>query len=309
MIICDSLFTKHIPRSDHPESPARVEAIEAGITEKLGPEITRLEPSRGSPVEIFRIHPETYVEQVKSHSRQNKALSPDTPISEESFSTARFAVGSALQLVEKSLAEKQAGFGVLRPPGHHAKREEAMGFCLFNNIAVAAETALRKVNRVAVVDIDVHHGNGTQEIFWRRADVLYLSFHQSPFYPGTGRQTERGAGPGEGFTLNKPLAAGSGWSQLKPAWQQIIDRLRDYQPEIILLSAGFDAHAEDPLGGLQLSDSDYLRLAEDLRKVAGEVADHRLVGLLEGGYNTTVLRRLVPEFIGHLQGISEVKET
>lgn len=207
------------------------------------------------------------------------------------------AAGSVVRMIELLFAgEIETGFAAIRPPGHHAETARAMGFCLFNNIAVGAEWARRQglAERVAVVDFDVHHGNGTQEIFYRRPDVLYLSSHQYPFYPGTGSQAELGDGKGLGFTVNFPMSAGSGNHFFCSLFQDLAGPiLRDFEPDLILVSAGYDAHRDDPLGGMRLDEAGFGELVRQLNGLAKELCQGRILYVLEGGYNLRALGQSV----------------
>ncbi len=248
-------------------------------------------------------HTAEYIDRVRRSVETGGTLDPDTPTISNSFKIARLAAGSALLLAEKGAESGMAGFGAVRPPGHHAESNRGMGFCLFNNVVLGAEHLNKIGGTVAIVDIDVHHGNGTQDAFYDRSDVLYVSSHQSPFYPGTGREKETGTGAGENYTLNVTLSAGAGWKELEPKWYgSIREKIYSFKPDFLLVSAGFDAHESDPLGDLRLTDDDFLAMAEDLSRWAGELCDGRIIGLLEGGYNLKTLERLVPLFTSELIG-------
>ena len=219
-------------------------------------------------------------------------LDPDTFTSPESHEIALLAAGAAIEAARASWKAGEPALALVRPPGHHAEAERAMGFCLYNNIAVAA-AALRAegVARVAIVDIDVHHGNGTQAIFYADPTVLFISSHQYPYYPGTGAASETGAGPGEGYTLNVPMAAGTGDTEFEAAYgTTVIPAIERFQPEVMLVSAGFDAHELDPLGGLRLTTSGYTGLLARLDDVASRVCGRRIALITEGGYHLAALR-------------------
>jgi acetoin utilization deacetylase AcuC-like enzyme len=224
-------------------------------------------------------------------------LDPDTGVVPESDHVAKLAAGGACLAVDKVVrGEVDAAFCAVRPPGHHAERAEAMGFCLFNSVAVAAEHARRAhgLERVAILDWDVHHGNGTQHLFERDPNVFYLSIHQYPHYPGTGSSRERGEGEGEGATLNAPMPAGTGDSE----WLAVIEgsftkAIDEFRPELVLISAGFDAHLEDPLSSTRVTEAGYTRMTQIVKDWAARHAGGRLVSLLEGGYNLDALARSV----------------
>jgi acetoin utilization deacetylase AcuC-like enzyme len=217
------------------------------------------------------------------------AGSPDTPVCESSYEVALMAAGGVLAAVDAVMAGKvRNAFCAVRPPGHHATRNKAMGFCLLNNVAIAARYVQKKYKlpKVLIVDWDVHHGNGTQDIFYEDPSVLYFSVHQYPFYPGSGRADERGAGQGTGRTLNVPLSAGSGDAELERAFlEKLLPAARQFQPNFVLVSAGFDAHEDDPLGGLRVTTEQFKRLTEIVRQIAAEHSRGRLVSVLEGGYD------------------------
>lgn len=308
-LICDEVFEEHDTGGRHPESPDRIRVIREGYENVEDPPWERREPTRKATVEeLGYYHPESYVERVREASESGRSLDADTPTSSRSYEVARLAAGSALDLCEGGREESRAGFGAIRPPGHHAESETAMGFCLFNNIVLAAEQATRRGQTVAIVDIDVHHGNGTQNAFYDRSDVLYVSTHQSPLYPGTGAESETGAGKGEGYTLNLTFPAGADWEEYEPRWKgTILERLEEYDPDYLMVSAGFDAHRTDPIGGLNLDDEAYLTMAGDLNEISRTHCEGRLLGLLEGGYNLGTLERLVPTFTDRLlRGASEL---
>jgi acetoin utilization deacetylase AcuC-like enzyme len=217
------------------------------------------------------------------------ALDADTFTSPESYEIALLAAGAAVQAAEYALDSREPAVALVRPPGHHAERDKAMGFCLFNNVAVAAAAAVaRGLTRVAVVDIDVHHGNGTQAIFYEDPRVLYVSTHQFPFYPGTGAAGEAGAGPGTGFTFNVPLAAGATDADYARAYAKIAARLEDYAPELLLVSAGYDAHEDDPLASMRVTTAGYAAIVRSLKESAARIGCP-IALVTEGGYDLDAL--------------------
>jgi acetoin utilization deacetylase AcuC-like enzyme len=239
------------------------------------------------------VHDARFVATLERLRGKTGMLDPDTYVSAQSIAAARRAAGGATSMVDAMLDESgaQVGIALLRPPGHHACADHAMGFCLINNIAVAAAHARAKgVERVAIVDFDVHHGNGTQEMFYRDPGVLYVSLHQSPFYPGTGATDEVGDGEGEGFTVNVPLVAGGGDAVYRAAFDRIVSPvLEQFAPRLILVSAGFDAAARDPLAEMTLTSRGYGYMTQRLAEQAGRSADGHIALLLEGGYDLVAL--------------------
>ena len=274
--------------SGHPERPERVEAIRQAL-EQTGLWRKPLPPVEVPPKVLGSIHQAAYLEDLQALCRAGQWYDGDTYLLPASWPLALQAAGGAIQ-VAQAVWRRQAqyGFALCRPPGHHATPRRAMGFCLLNNIALAAEYLLQQAGarRLAIVDLDVHHGNGTQEIFWRRGDVLYISMHQWPLYPGTGSLHECGAGAGEGATLNCPLPPGTG-DRGALAWMEelILPVMARFAPQMVLVSLGFDAHWRDPLAQLLFSARGYAALIGRLAEFAAKYAEGRLALVLEGGYD------------------------
>jgi len=294
---------RHDTGPGHPESAARLSAVLEALK---GPDFKNLrwrEAPRASMEQLTRLHPLDYVERVLGAVPDHgyTALDGDTVLSPGSGEAALRAAGAACAAVDAVLGgEARTAFCAIRPPGHHAEPAISMGFCMFNNVAVAAFHALEAhgLQRVAVIDFDVHHGNGTQAAFWDRAACQYLSTHQSPLYPGTGRRSEQGAGN----IVNTPLRPGSGSAEIRYAWSKELEpALRAFAPELIFISAGFDAHYMDPLAGLSFTEDDYRWLTRKILAVAGEHAHGRVVSMLEGGYNLEALGSCVAVHVQELQ--------
>jgi acetoin utilization deacetylase AcuC-like enzyme len=292
LLVRDARFREHRAPGAHPECPERLDAIDAALG-PLAPGVAVLEARSASDEELSRVHSREYLAQLASVSGRTARLDPDTWTCPGSVEAARLAAGSAVELVlQIARGTAPAGFAALRPPGHHAERERAMGFCLLNNVAIAARAlqAEERVERIAIVDWDVHHGNGTQHAFEGERDVLFASLHQFPFYPGSGALHERGSGEGVGATLNLPLPAGCGDAEYAAAFESVLlPVLRAFRPEFILVSAGFDAHAADPLASMQLSTRAYAWFCAQLVELARACCGGRIALLLEGGYDLQAL--------------------
>jgi acetoin utilization deacetylase AcuC-like enzyme len=305
-IIASDRFTEHQTPPGHPERSERAEVMQvvAARAGTQGLEVTAPHPA--TTEQLARVHAPDYIRMIAETAGRAVALDPDTYTSAESHGVALLAAGAAIDAVERLYSagsgsrrsegspkgpDLRAVLAMVRPPGHHAERSRAMGFCLFNNVAVAAAHArTRGAGRVAIVDYDVHHGNGTQHIFETDPDVLYVSLHQFPFYPGTGAADEIGRGRGTGFTVNLPLEVGAVDDDYRVAFSEVVvPVLRQYDPELLLVSAGFDAHERDPLAGMRLTSGAFGAMTIELRKVAEECCDGRLILVTEGGYDLRAL--------------------
>ena len=290
-LIASERFADHLTPPGHPERPERAEVFDTVCARWVNRGAARVEPRGVTREEIARVHDAVYVDRLAASSGRAIALDPDTFTSAESFEVARLAAGAACLGVERVLAGEGPAAVLVRPPGHHAERDRAMGFCLFNNVAVAAAHArAHGAARVAVVDFDVHHGNGTQWIFYDDPSVLYVSTHQFPFYPGTGGAMETGRGPGSGFTVNVPLEAGATDADYDLVFREVVVPVLDaFAPDVVLVSAGYDAHVRDPLAGMRLSTEGFAAIMAHLRSVSCRHAAERLVLVTEGGYDLPAL--------------------
>ena len=293
-VVEDPRYRRHRGPGGHPERPERLAAVGDAVEARRGA-LEFIAPRPASDAEILRVHDASLLAALESAAaRAPTALDADTYMSQESLEVARLAAGGLVDLCRRvARGEARAGFAAVRPPGHHAERDRAMGFCLLNNVAIAARALQSEegVERVLIFDWDVHHGNGTQHSFEDDPSVLYASTHQFPYYPGTGDFDEAGIGAGLGYTLNLPLPAGCGDAEYVGAVQRVLVPVaRDYRPQLILVSCGFDAHREDPLAAMQVSRQGFSALAAIVRALADDLCEGRLVFALEGGYALTGLR-------------------
>ncbi|HYI10952.1 MAG TPA: histone deacetylase [Thermoanaerobaculia bacterium] len=305
-IYTGSIFHRHNTGFDHPERPARLDAAVEGV-QRAGLAQAILQDAAPHPDTeriIAKVHSADYARELESAVRGGNRYfhSIDNPISSATFSAARTAVAMSLVAAEDiwSRGESKKAFVIARPPGHHAERLQAMGFCFFNTIACVAEWLREQpgIERVFIFDFDVHHGNGTQHLFEERDDVYYASIHRYPFYPGTGAASEIGVGPGRGFTLNIPVAAGEGDAAfLRATEDEIVRVIDDYKPNAILLSSGFDAHRRDPLGGMKVTEQAYGELTRRIVECAERWSEGRVFSLLEGGYDLEGLAASVDEHV------------
>jgi len=298
-IIKDDRYLEHNPGDGHPESPNRLRVIHDLIAKEFS-DLPLIEPRIASEDELAAVHDPFYIETVaKSEGRAFSRLDADTGLSARSYLVARLAAGGLLEAVDRllnpqsAIRNPQSIFAFVRPPGHHAEPNRGMGFCLFNNIAIAAEYAIEKygLKRVLIVDWDLHHGNGTQKAFYDRRDVLFFSSHQYPHYPGTGNFDEVGSGKGEGFTVNAPFPSGFGDTEYLAVYDRILKPIAlEYKPQLVLVSAGFDPYVKDPLGGMKVTGDGFGNLATIVREIADATCGGKVLLTLEGGYDPDGLR-------------------
>jgi acetoin utilization deacetylase AcuC-like enzyme len=301
-LIYDSVYLKH-DTGAHPENARRLHSILRAIdNDESASKLVRLAPTPANNEDIARCHREDLIYHLESLCQGGETyVDVDTRVSPHSFEVARLAAGAAVTAVDTVMREEGGrAFCIIRPPGHHATITTAMGFCLFNNAGIGARYAQAKygVERVLIIDWDVHHGNGTQEIFWTDPTVFYFSTHQYPYYPGTGSADERGAGKGQGTTLNVPLSHGTAARDHRRAFTDALREIeRRFPPELVIISAGFDSRRGDPLGGLMLEDADFAEMTKEVLRIAEKHASGRVIGLLEGGYNIDLLGESVKSHV------------
>ena len=279
-------YLNHDTGPNHPERPDRLRASLAALQQSdIWEQLHRIEPIPASTAQLVYVHESTYPEHIKQHCEAEIPLTYDTSVVKASFDIALLSTGGVLRAANAvATGAVKNAFAMVRPPGHHATPNRSMGFCLFNNIAITARYLQREhgVGKVAIVDWDVHHGNGTQDIFYEDESVFFFSIHQSPLYPGTGSSYERGSGKARGTTLNVPMPAGSGDSEYAEIFTDVlIPALQDFSPEFTLISAGFDAHYLDPLAGIELTAAGFSTLTDLIL----EFAEGRVISALEGGYS------------------------
>jgi len=307
-LLLDPLFKNHDTGPGHPETSARYDAVTEALT-PLAAASVRIEAREAGVDEIALCHARGYIARARRDIAEGyrQLTTGDTAVSSDSYTVALKATGGMLNAVDAVISGKASNaFCAVRPPGHHATPDRGMGFCVFNNVAIAARYAQKKhgVARVLIADWDVHHGNGTQDIFYADGSVLFLSTHQHPWYPGTGTTDQRGEGKGEGKILNYPFPAGSGRPEILPAFQKdLIDAAAQFKPDLVLISAGFDSRIGDPLGRFRLNDADFRDLTLAMMEIADKHAKGRLVSVLEGGYSLPGLAAGVAAHYRTLAGI------
>jgi acetoin utilization deacetylase AcuC-like enzyme len=304
ILISSERFGEHQTPFGHPESPERAEVMDLVAHEWRRQRGEVVAPRAATREQLARVHDVEYLRRMSETAGSAIALDQDTYTSPETYEIALLAAGAAIDAVERVMGgQHQRAIALVRPPGHHAERGRAMGFCFFNNVAIAAAHARTLgAARVAIVDYDVHHGNGTQHAFESDPGVLYVSTHQSPYYPGTGAASEIGLLQGRGFTVNLPLEAGAVDEDYRCVSSEIIlPVLRQFQPDLVLVSAGFDAHARDPLAGMRLTTEAFAAMTLELRQVAEECCFGRIAAVTEGGYDLPALGDSLRAVVGALE--------
>jgi acetoin utilization deacetylase AcuC-like enzyme len=306
LLYSSPVFQQHVTGA-HPEHPRRLAAVDSHLDESgLRQQCKQPTWQPASPAEIARVHDGKYIEEIKKYATAGGGrIEADTVVSARSYEVACLAAGAVCDAVRRVVTgEDKTALCLVRPPGHHARPGDAMGFCLFNSVAVGAAAALaeHKLDRVLIIDWDVHHGNGTQEIFWEDGRVGFLSIHRWPFYPGTGDTDETGRGPGLGMIANLPIEFGTPLKQYHDRFERTLaDLAAKVKPQLVMVSAGFDAHRQDPIGSLNLEVEDFTRLTETVLNVAKAYSDGRIVSALEGGYNP---ERLAESVATHLRALA-----
>ena len=310
-IVTDNRYMDHDMGAGHPESPERLRAIyEMLESPDIGTHLKNIPSRKALKEELLPVHSSDYIDRIEATSGKDYTyLDPDTQTSAGSYLAALLAAGGLCEAVSKvHSGEMDNAFGLVRPPGHHAESSRAMGFCLFNNVAVAAKYAQEHLDlgRIAIIDWDLHHGNGTQHSFENDSSILYMSTHQFPYYPGIGAASEAGTGNGEGYTVNVPLTTGYGDGEFIAVVETLLKPIiHEYKPDMILVSAGFDTYSEDPLGGMNVTPEGYAGLTRSIMDMAVSCCNGKVVFTLEGGYNIKGQCDSVKEVLKELSGISK----
>ena len=312
-LVYDPIYLKH-DTGQHVENARRLEAIIAYLEQtRLKQQLTLIQPRAASVEEISIVHQKQYISHIQNTAQQGGGwLDVDTVMSPNSYDAALYAAGGAIRAAEAVMnGEVARAFALVRPPGHHATSEQAMGFCLFNNVAIATKYAMAnyELERILIVDFDVHHGNGTQFTFYDNPQVLYISTHQYPFYPGTGSINETGIGEAEGTTINISLPAGCGDTEYKQVFEQIVvPAAKRFKPQLMLVSAGYDSHWADGLAMMQVSVTGFAQIVKTIKELADQLCHGRLVFTLEGGYNLQALPYSVKATFDVLLGNTNIED-
>jgi acetoin utilization deacetylase AcuC-like enzyme len=302
LLIASTRFEEHVTPPGHPERPERAHVFNTAAERWAGRGGAVAAPRLATREQLERVHRRDYLDELHASAGHAAMLDPDTYTSPESLEIAALAAGAAMQAADHALEAGEPAFALVRPPGHHAERDRAMGFCLYNNVAIAAAHALtRGVERVAIVDIDVHHGNGTQWMFYDDPRVLYMSTHQYPFYPGTGAADETGTGKGAGFTVNVPMEMGATDADYALVYAQaIVPILREFAPRLVLVSAGYDAHERDPLASMRVTTGGYAAIVRQLMRAS----EHTPIAFVtEGGYDLGALAECLDASFAAIDGM------
>ncbi len=300
-------YLKHHTGPQHPERPSRLEAVMQALeSSATAQSMLNLDIQHDAEAWVAKVHEPNHIRTVAATSQHERAaLDPDTVVCHESYATALKAVVGTLAAADAVMAgDISQAFCAVRPPGHHAEAHRAMGFCLFNNVAILARYLQQQhgLDNILIIDWDVHHGNGTQHIFEDDASVFYASTHQYPYYPGTGAATETGQGRGKGFTMNFPLPPGCDDAvYIEVFEQQLLPRALEYRPDAVLISVGFDAHRDDPLAQMHVTEEGYRRMTQVVKEIAATCSQNRLISILEGGYDLDALGRSVTTHVNELQ--------
>lgn len=310
-VIWEPIYTEHVMNRFHPETPARLLGIKEVLDKtEVGKQTVKLRARPATKDEIAWVHDKEYIDLIEKTEGKTVALDPDTTACPKTWESALMAAGGTMECVRAVIeGEVDNAYAFVRPPGHHAESSMARGFCIFNNIAIAAEYAVRKhdIKRIAIVDFDVHHGNGTEHAFYDRPDVFYISTHRWPYYPGTGSRNDHGQGKGKGYTLNIPFAGGADDGEYRKVYEEIVfPVVAEYKPEIILVSAGYDAHQSDVMGGMNVTTETYNWITQGLLDVANRCCNGNLVMVLEGGYDIEALKECVEGALKVLEGGNHV---
>jgi acetoin utilization deacetylase AcuC-like enzyme len=303
--VIDSRYQEHNAKPDHPERPERIGALLDMLSGSRRDGLVEVAPRLATSAELLSNHSRELVAEMEATSgRQYHAFDYDTTTSAATYDTARLAAGGLLAVLDAIMAgSADNGFAMVRPPGHHAEADRAMGFCFFNNIAIAARylQSTYDLKRILIVDWDVHHGNGTQRSFYAADDVLFISAHQYPYYPGTGAATETGVAGGMGYTVNLPFPAGFGDAEYEGAFARIVEPIgHQFEPDFVLISAGFDCHDLDPLGGMHVTVTGFSRMTRGLLSVARQHSSGRCAAVLEGGYSLEGLKQGVTSVLDEM---------
>lgn len=312
-IVKDERYMLHTAGFAHPESPLRLAAIyEMLDSPGMSGKFIEIKPREATHGEIATIHSPSYINYCAETAGHSVQLDPDTATSPETYQIAKLAAGGVINAIDSVInGSVNNAFAFIRPPGHHAERGSAAGFCIFNNVAIGAMHAIlcHNMKRILIVDWDLHHGNGTQHVFYNDPRVLYFSTHQYPYYPGTGNMKEIGQGRGEGYTINVPLRGGAGDGAFVKTFRKILEPVAmQFKPELVLLSAGFDIYYQDPLGNMQVTPNGFAAMAQILLNIADSCCDGRLVAVLEGGYNIQGLTKSVKAVLEVMLGETKCSE-